>query len=117
MENLDLPQLDDLIAQLRLPRRDMSDTIARIHVSAMQLERHDPGFWWDEQQRHLRFRHVAVIAWMERYQFRSMADLPPEALIAFDLSLKRRLAQFEEASAPCQTNPSTGSQQQLSLSS
>ena len=112
MENFELPQLDDLVAQIRLPRRDLSDTIARIHVSAMQLEQYDPGFWWDFEQVALRLRHVAVIGWMERYGFRTMADLPPEALVAFDVSLRRRLEHFERASAPC-PQQTDGSQLQL----
>lgn len=109
-----MENLDDLAAQLRQPSRDLSDTIARIHLSAMQLEQYDPGFWWDFEQVALRFRHVAVIDWMERYGFRTMADLPPEALVAFDVSLRRRLDHFEKAAAPC-PNQTDGSQLQISL--
>lgn len=115
MENEDLPLLSDLEQQLRLKNQDMSNTIARIHVSAMQLEAHDPGFWWDIERSTLRLRHVAVASWMQRYGFQSMNDLPPEALVAFDVSLRRRLEKFEKALAPCPNQPTDGSQQQLSL--
>lgn len=100
-EALILPLLEDLASQLRQVR-DMSDTIAQIHVSAMLLELHEPGSWWDYEQVALRFRHLAVIDWMERYGFTQMADLPPEALIAFSLSLNRRLEFLERALPPCQ---------------
>lgn len=115
MENPNLPHIEDLEQQLRLKNRDMSDTIARIHVSAMLLESHDPGFWWDSNRAQLRLRHVAITAWMERYGFKNMNDLPPEALVAFDVSLRRRIENFERALAPCQ--PNDGSPQQLSLMS
>ena len=102
MENLDLPLLDDLAAQLSLPRRDMSGVIAEAHVSCMMLELHEPGSWWDYDRVCMRLRHLAVIEWMERYGFRCIAELPPAALIAFNLSLKRRLEFLDRALPPCQ---------------
>jgi hypothetical protein len=90
-------QLDDLVSTLRQPNRDMSEVIASIHVSCMVLELREPGLWWDFDQVGMRLRHIAVIDWMERYGFTQMADLPPEALNAFNISLKRRLEFLDRA--------------------
>ncbi len=90
----------DFIKQLVKPARDMSQTIAEIQVSAMLLEEKETGMWWDSERSALRLRHIAVIQWMEMYGFRSMADLPPDALIAMNLSLKRRLEKLNSPALP-----------------
>jgi hypothetical protein len=89
--------LEQLAAELRQPKRDMSDVIAELHISCMMLELHEPGLWWDFELVGMRLRHPAVMGWMEHYSFTQMNDLPPDALIAFSISLKRRLEFLDRA--------------------
>ena len=81
----------ELLAELAAPRRDMSDVIARIDIACIALEIHEPGQWWDFERRRRRLEHPAIAQWMQFYDFASLSDLPPAALIAFSASLNRRL--------------------------
>ncbi|MEM9087428.1 MAG: hypothetical protein AAGC93_01675 [Cyanobacteria bacterium P01_F01_bin.53] len=101
---MDGPLFEELLTELRLPPRDLSTTLAEIHVACIQLELIEPGVWWDFADSRPRLRHLAVIDWMERYQFAKMADLTPQALTAFRISLNRRIAFFDRA-LPHATEP------------
>lgn len=84
-----------LIADLDRPKVDLSDLIAQIDVACMQLERFDPGHWYDFATARRRIDSPAVDSWLDSYDFKNLAELPQPALIAFAISLQRQLLRLD----------------------
>lgn len=92
MENADFITL---LSELDRQKVDLSDLIAQIDVSCMQLEILEPGQWYDVPQRRRRIESTDVASWLARYGFKNLGDLPQPALIAFSISLQRQLQRID----------------------
>lgn len=85
--------LNDLIG----PNIDLTQVVAEIHVYAMCLEAYEPGLWWDSSRLSTRFLHPAFSSWLDHYGFSSLHDMPRDALIAVNISMRKHL----EKKQPC----------------
>lgn len=92
MENLELIALIDQISR---PKQDLSDLLARIDIACVLLEMVEPGLWYDFELSRRRLCHPEVSRWMQLYEFCDLAQLPPEALTAFCLSVERHLDRLQ----------------------